>query len=49
MVMGGRSGLCPKRRLWKLGVWGAEALTDGTDGDCNGNSDSDDSLHTTRT
>ena len=39
----------PERRLWILGVWGAEALTDGTASDRNANSDCDDSLHTTRT
>ena len=34
---------------WKLRVRGAEALTDGSAGDLNGNSGEDDSLHTMHT
>ncbi len=50
MVIGERVRIVPgESPFWKLGVRGAEALTDGTAGDWNGNSDSDHSLHTTRT
>jgi len=38
-----------KSLSWKLRVRGAEALTDGSAGDLNGNSGDDDSLHTMHT